>query len=144
MLIVHKLKVGQGEGFFNQFCQFVLDGFRPMANEDDELVDGPSHTASWYLSIVALEFCLIMLGLGAEILFGPNLTVQMGVVDKGLTLLGSFLYFTWGKLFLTYTKECVIFGVIPEDAYGWHRFIEGTHVVHLGFMAYFIEVRHIH
>ena len=114
-----------------------------MAHKDDELIDSPSYTATGYLGVVTLEFRLIVFGLGAEILLGSDLSVQVGIVDEGLSFLGRLLYLAWGELFLAYTKECVILKVVPEDTYRRHRLVEGTHIVHLGFVAYIIKVRHI-
>ena len=87
MLVINKLEVWQGELFLNQFCQFVLDGFGPMTNKDNELINGPRYTAARYLCIVALELRLIMLGLSTEILLGPDLTVQVWIVYKGFPFL---------------------------------------------------------
>ena len=61
-----------------------------MSDKDNELVDVPSHTTTWNLCIVAFELGFFVLGLSLKVLFGPHLSVQMGIVDEGQTFLCSF------------------------------------------------------
>ena len=142
-VVVDKFEIGQGKLFFHQLCQFLLDRFGPMTYEHDELVDSPCNSATWNLSIIAFELCIVVFGLGTEILFGPYLTMQMWVVDERLAFFCSIFYLTRSDLFFTHTKKRVVIGIIPENTYGRHRLIERTHVVHLRLMIYLVKVGHI-
>lgn len=45
VLVVHDFEVRQREFLLKQFRQLLLTGLGPFANEDQELVNGPNHTA---------------------------------------------------------------------------------------------------
>jgi len=134
VLVVHELEVREGELLLNEGRELVEDGFCPVAHEDDELVDVPSHAAAGNLRVVALKLGGFVLGLGLEVLLGPNLTVQLRVVDEGQSFVGCFLYLFGCQFLLANAKEYVIFGVVPKDSDGRHGLVEGAHVSHLGVM----------
>ena len=56
MFIIYKLEIGQREFLFQKLCQFFLDGFSPMAYQDDKFVNCPCYAPTRNLKIVALEF----------------------------------------------------------------------------------------
>lgn len=114
-----------------------------MANKYDELIYAPGYTSARDLGIISFELGVQVFGLGTEILFCPNLAVQCGIVDEGLSLIGRLLYFARSKLFLSHAKEGMILRIIPEDSYRRHLLVEGLHVRHLCVMFFFGKVCHI-
>ena len=73
-----------------------MNGFVPMAYQDNESVDGPSHPATRNLGIVTFELGFCVLGLGAEIFFGPYLLVQLWIVDERFSFLSGILHLARG------------------------------------------------
>ena len=59
MVVVDKLEVWKGELRLQQGREFVLDRLGPLANEYDEFIDIPCHTASGHLGIVASDSWVI-------------------------------------------------------------------------------------
>ena len=71
MFIIDELEIGKRKLRLDKSREFIKHRLCPVADKDDELVDVPSHTASWDLRVVAFELCFLMLGLCFEILI-PN------------------------------------------------------------------------
>ena len=131
MDIINKFEIRKSKLFFYHLCQFSFNGLSPLADEDNEFIDIPCHTPSWYLGIVTNKLARFSCRLRTEIFFCPNLTMQMRVVDERKSFIGSFLNLLWRKLLLAHAKEGVIIRIEPENAYLRHGFIQGTHSVHL-------------
>lgn len=75
VFIVNKFKIRKGELFFYQFRQFFLQRFCPLSYKNNKLVNCPSHSSAWHLSIVSLELGFYMLSLRTEVLFRPYLAM---------------------------------------------------------------------
>ena len=90
VFVIDKLEVRKREFFFDKYRKFIKNRLCPMANKDDELIDIPSHTPSWHLGIVTFKLCVHMFGLCLKVFLHPYLSMQMRIVDKGKTLVGSF------------------------------------------------------
>ena len=97
-----------------------------MAYKDYELIDVPSYSSSWHLSIVTFKFGILMFGLSFEVF--PH--VQKRVINEGESPVSSFLYHFRRYLFFANAKERFILKVIPEDTDARHLFIEDFHVGH--------------
>jgi len=82
VLIIDKLEIGKGEFLFDKGREFIKHRLCPMAYKDNKLVDVPSHTASGYLGIVALEFCILMFCLRLEVFLHPYVSVKMRIILK--------------------------------------------------------------
>ena len=104
MLVIHKFKIGQRKFFFKQPGKLFLDRLCPMPHKHYEFINIPCHSATRYLSVVTLKFCGFMLGLSTEIFFSPHLAMQMRVIDKWQTFLGSIFHLPGSKLFLSHSK----------------------------------------
>ena len=137
VLVVHKLEVRQGELFFQQFGELVLNGLCPFANQDNKLIYVPSNTPPRDLSVVALKLRWLMGCLGAEVLLRPNLAVQLRIVDEGHTILGCLLHHLGCDLLLVHPKEAVLLGVILEYYDARHLLIADLHGGHLSLMVLF-------
>ena len=142
MLVIDKLEIWKREFFFDKGCKFVKDWLCPMAYKDNELIDVPSHATSWHLGIVTLKLGLFMFGLCLKVFFHPYLPVQMRIVDKGKTFVGSFLNHLRCYLLLTNTKKRFVFWIVPEDTNARHLFIESLHVGHLLLMIFVCKLSH--
>ena len=142
MLIIDKFEVRKREFFLDKSCKFVKNRLCPMAYEDDELIDIPSHATPWHLCIVTLKLCVRMLGLCLKVFFRPYLSVQMRIVDKGKTLVGCFLNHLRRYLFLSNAKKGFVLWIVPKDANARHLFIESLHVGHLLFMIFVCKLSH--
>ena len=131
MFVVYELEVREGEFLLYHPGEFGLDGFCPLTDKDNELVDGPSYTAPGNLGVISLELCFFACSLGAEIFLCPNVTMQLRIVDERQAIVSSFLHLLWGDFLLSDTEETLVLRVVPEDADLWHWFIKGAHCVHL-------------
>ena len=137
MNIVHELEVREGELLFNQLCEFVKNRLGPVTYKHNELINVPSYTSTWYLSVITHKLCFNMLRLSLKILFHPYLTVQMWIVNKRNSFIGSLLNHLRSNLFFTNTKKAVFFGVVPKDSDTGHLLVESLHIGHLGLMLFF-------
>ena len=142
MLIIDKLKVWKGELFLNQRSERIQDRLCPVANQDNELVDVPSHATSWNLRVVTLELRFLMLGLRLEVLLRPYLSVQMGIVEERKPLISGIFYHLWSHLLFANAKEGIVSRVIPKYAYAGHLLVEGFHIGHLLLVIFVGELCH--
>ena len=131
MLIIDKLEIGKRELLFDKGREFIKYRLCPVTHKDNELVDVPSHATSWDLCVVALELGLLVFSLCLKIFLGPYLSVQMRVIDKGKTFVGSFFNHLRSYFFLTNAKKGFVVRVVPEDANTRHLLVKGFHVSHL-------------
>ena len=137
MRIIDKFEVREGEFLFYQLCEFVKNRLGPVTYKHNELVNVPSYTSTRYLSVITHELGFNMLSLSLKILFHPYLTVQMWIVDKRNSFIGSLLNHLRSNLFFTNTKEVVFFRVVPKDSDTRHLLVESLHIGHLSLMLFF-------
>lgn len=142
MLVIDEFEIREGEFLLYQGGQLVEYRFCPMANQDDELVDVPSHPPARYLGVIALELGFFMLGLSLEILLSPNLAMQLGVVDERHTLFSSLFHHLWRQLFLMDAKERLFCWIIAEKTYTWHLFVKCLHVAYQRSAFFFRQLSH--
>lgn len=142
MFIIYELEIRKSELLLNESRKLIKNRFCPMTYKNDELINIPSHTASRYLCVIAFELCIFVFCLSLEILFGPHLTMQVRVVDKGNTFVSRFLNHLRCYFLFTYSEKRMILWVIPKDAYRRHLLIEGFHAGHLVIMFFFCELSH--
>lgn len=143
MVIIDKLEVREGELLLEQLCELLLNRLSPLANEHDELIDVPSHSASGDLRVVASKPSLLAFSLSLEILLCPDLPVQFGVVDERNTFLSRLFHFARCEFLLMYPKEPVFHRIVPENPYARHLLVEGGHVLHLRLVVFIVELGHL-
>ena len=131
MVVIDKFEVREGEFFFYHLRELSLNRFGPLAYEDDEFVDIPSHASSGHLGVVTLELGGFARCLGAEVFLGPYLSVQVRVVDERQAVVSRFFRLFGGKLLLADAEEGLALRIIPEDSDLRHRFVQGSHCLHL-------------
>ena len=142
MLIIDKLEIRKRKLLFYKGCKFIKHRLCPMAYKDNELVDVPSHTASWNLGVVALELGLFVFGLCLKILLGPYLSVQTRIVDKRNTFISRFFNHFWGNFLLANAKKGIVVRVVPEDTNAGHLLVKGLHIPHLSLVFLVCELSH--
>ena len=140
--IVHKFEIRQSKLFLYKFSQSVLNRLGPFANKNNELINSPSHSATWDLSVITFELRFNMLCLGTIKLLGPHLPMQVRIVNKRFPLFSSLLNLAWSKFLPTDAKKAIISWIIPKDSHAWHPLFKGFHILHLRLMFFITKLRH--
>lgn len=131
VLVINELKIREREFLLYHLRELSLNRFGPLPYEDDEFVDIPSHPSSGHLGVVAFELGSFACCLGAEVFLGPYLSVQVRVVDERQAVVSRFFRLFGGKLLLADAEEGLVLRIIPEDSDLRHRFVQGSHCLHL-------------